>query len=491
MSHHSSIANFPFLAILISTEFDFDNPPKLSSVPVTRAFDESVRVKEQARADAIAAVEAVSSDGFKEITNTINLTVPKITNGFPYTTLNFGRKKSLLEIFSCFFPVDFVVKVLVARTRGKAAEKFFFKRNGAGNSFIMKYNYKEIMQFISIFIFILGENDAPKKSDGPNGKALRTAITNARASLMAVLDAEDRKKVIGIDRLERLFAHFYIGEEFQDEFNQILLDTIGLFGEQYSGDEKADKFLGVSPLVRKTPNKPAKITIWHYQACCILKDGSPYCTYLKTHRTKDGLPMKIDVPTCDWGDQILEKGGKATTLFMDKLYHTQSGLGYLRSRNVTYIVSAMAQRAAEFCAMTWDKVTKQGEWSGIYNKEKKIGFVDYWSPIKTIDRKHVMSYNLTLTVGRPRRVNEIPIWHIYGLGFKACDEMNSRLNGNRFPHRRGGKHTRGDEAHIFAFHMSILMQNTLSAYTDSNECARPSMRDACRELSSKLMRANI
>lgn len=288
-----------FLATLISTEFNFNNPPKSSSVPVARAFDESIRVKEAARAEAIAAAEAVTADGFEEITNTINLTVPHIKNGFHFTTLNFGRKKSLLEIFSSFWPVDFVVKVLVARTRGKAAEKYFFKRNGSGNGLIMKYNYKDIMQFLSIFIYILGENNAPKKSNGPNGKALRKAIIDAQQCLIATLDPEDRSKVIGVDRLERLFAHFYIGEEFQDEFNQILLDYIEVYGEQYSGDEKADKFLGNSPLVRLTPNKPSKITIWHYQACCILKDGSPYCTYLKTHRTKDGLPMKIDVPTCD------------------------------------------------------------------------------------------------------------------------------------------------------------------------------------------------
>ena len=143
-----------FLATLISTEFNFNNPPKSSSVPVARAFDESVRVEEAARAEAIAAAEAVTADGFEEITNTINLTVPHIKNGFHFTTLNFGRKKSLLEIFSSFWPVDFVVKVLVARTRGKAAEKYFFKRNGSGNGLIMKYNYKDIMQFLSIFIYI-------------------------------------------------------------------------------------------------------------------------------------------------------------------------------------------------------------------------------------------------------------------------------------------------------------------------------------------------
>eukprot|EP00957_Ditylum_brightwellii_P046009 3490298-Ditylum_brightwellii.AAC.1 len=62
-------------------------------------------------------------------------------------------------------------------------------------------------------------------------------------------------------------------------FNDVILS----FGNGFYGDEKLFRYTGQSGYVRKVPNKPAHIGLWHYQGIIVLKSGDPYLVSTQMH----------------------------------------------------------------------------------------------------------------------------------------------------------------------------------------------------------------
>ena len=54
-----------------------------------------------------------------------------------------------------------------------------------------------------------------------------------------------------------------------------------LLGEVLCGDEKLFRFTGKGGIVRKGPNKPAKVGIWHYQGTVMYSNGEPFLVYTR------------------------------------------------------------------------------------------------------------------------------------------------------------------------------------------------------------------
>ena len=78
-------------------------------------------------------------------------------------------------------------------------------------------------------------------------------------------------------------------------------NAIKSLGEGFSGDEKLFRFTGPSGYVRKVPNKPAKVGLWHYQGVVQLKSGLPYLLCTKMHNVlkKDFSSVKCHTVMCD------------------------------------------------------------------------------------------------------------------------------------------------------------------------------------------------
>ena len=49
------------------------------------------------------------------------------------------------------------------------------------------------------------------------------------------------------------------------------------------------RFTGKGGIVRKVPNKPARVGIWHYQAVVTLPDELPYLVYTRVHNTSANM----------------------------------------------------------------------------------------------------------------------------------------------------------------------------------------------------------
>ena len=100
------------------------------------------------------------------------------------------------------------------------------------------------------------------------------------------------------------------------------------------------RFTGKGGIVRKVPNKPARVGIWHYQAVVTLPDELPYLVYTRVHNTSAN--MGENTPTSmivlEWAD-IIQSFRQPTTLAMDSYYLDNNGRQRLLERGVRYVAA--------------------------------------------------------------------------------------------------------------------------------------------------------
>ena len=90
-------------------------------------------------------------------------------------------------------------------------------------------------------------------------------------------------------------------------------------GDYILGNEKLFKFTRRIGYVCMVPKKPAKIVLWHFQACILLECGLPYMVYSRMHIS---LPEMRQTMEChdiikDWASLIVERGenGKNNVIY--------------------------------------------------------------------------------------------------------------------------------------------------------------------------------
>ena len=69
-------------------------------------------------------------------------------------------------------------------------------------------------------------------------------------------------------------------------------------GKVLCGDEKLFRFTGKGGSVRKVPNDPAKVGIWHYQGTVILSNGEVFLMYTRVHDTASNMGEYPDRKYC-------------------------------------------------------------------------------------------------------------------------------------------------------------------------------------------------
>jgi len=63
----------------------------------------------------------------------------------------------------------------------------------------------------------------------------------------------------------------------------------------------------------------------------------------------------------------------------------------------------------------------------------------------------------------------IPGYELYKQLFEVCDRFNRGLHDKSFPHKRGGKKTKGDLGCAHDFLFACILQNTFNVYDELNK----------------------
>ena len=86
--------------------------------------------------------------------------------------------------------------------------------------------------------------------------------------------------------------------------NAPTFSLLSSLGEILCGDEKLFRFTGKGGIVRKVPNKPAIVGIWHYQATVMLSNGEPFLEHTRVHGTASNLGESTQTTSIVLGWQI-------------------------------------------------------------------------------------------------------------------------------------------------------------------------------------------
>ena len=110
-------------------------------------------------------------------------------------------------------------------------------------------------------------------------------------------------------------------------------------GETLCCDEKLFRFTGKGGIVRKVPNKPARVGIRHYQAVVTLSGELPF-VYTRVHHTSantgDRTPTSMMV--LEWAE-IVKSFQQPTTLAMDCYYLDNNDRQCLLERGVRCVAA--------------------------------------------------------------------------------------------------------------------------------------------------------
>jgi len=324
-------------------------------------------------------------------------------------------------------------------------------------------NIRMIYQTLALSIRIQGLQNRPLRNeqhDRPLRNSIKLAIEHFKRRFPDV-------KILSQYKFERLVSiPLFISEHFElisRNFQRIVL----MLGDCVAGDEKLFRFTGDSKDIRLVFSKPDRIGLWFYQLCSPTASGGSYLLWAKLHDSDPsiGRVLSVSVIVNSWTNIVQTIGQPETILTMDSYYLDRAGKNLLAASQVKYIAAITEDRFKPFYELTQPKITKRGEWTGLYNPNSSEIVVLYYSNDKNIGKKMVISNCMVKSRGKlPKEL--IPVYDLYKLTFRACDIYNSQLCDCTWPHKKGGKDTPGDLGVHHDFILSCILQNVFNYYTD-------------------------
>lgn len=85
---------------------------------------------------------------------------------------------------------------------------------------------------------------------------------------------------MGIAMAKVFLSKLVMNEDDERYLSTQFVSIIDSLGQWVAGDEKLFKFAGRSTILRLVPKKPDKLSIWNYELCGRLRDGSLYLLYV-------------------------------------------------------------------------------------------------------------------------------------------------------------------------------------------------------------------
>jgi hypothetical protein len=108
-----------------------------------------------------------------------------------------------------------------------------------------------------------------------------------------------------------------------------------------------------------------------------------------------------------------------------------------------------------------------GEWKGLYNDTTSQLFVYHFDRQKGVGKKYNFSHGFKRYTDK-RKISEckemIPAYDYYKTFFECCDNFNRGLKDKHWPHKRGGKGTKGEYGNHNDFFLACILQNTFNSW---------------------------
>ena len=178
-------------------------------------------------------------------------------------------------------------------------------------------------------------------------------------------------------------------------------------------------------IVRKVPNKPAKVGIWHYRGTVMLSNGEPFLVEVHDTASSMGESTQTASIVLEWAD-LVQKFNQPTVICMDSYYLDNVGRQLLKDRGVRYIAALKPDRFRILTNLLKPQVNNTGDSSWVWNKARGEATVYHKSRDKSIGEKFGLSNCFAMTPNKMRR-HEVRIY----------DEYKAMFSGfNRQPHNR-------------------------------------------------------
>jgi len=345
----------------------------------------------------------------------------------------------------------------------------------------MNITTSDIWQTLAIQVYIIGNQQKPTENV-KNIAPLRKAITDAKNYLIG--ENMNKKGVVSDANARKLTTIINLctyEAEIRSNFQKMILKL----GDSVAGDEKLFHFTGESGLVRLVISKPDRVGLWFYELCCKLSNNKPYLLYSRLQKVDN---PELETITCkeivkDWCD-IIDYTGNATNdcsnspnkhtfLACDSYYMSSDSRSLLKDYDINYTASVSKHRFGPECNFIHDGVADEpGEHKTIYNDETKELLTYHYDTQKGVGKKYNLSRGLTLKTDKSalkKCDGIIPGYELYKQLFEVCDRFNRGLHDKSFPHKRGGKKTKGDLGCAHDFLFACILQNTFNVYDELNK----------------------
>ena len=140
---------------------------------------------------------------------------------------------------------------------------------------------------------------------------------------------------------------------------------------------------------------------------------------------------------------------------------------YLNEHEVKYIGAINPNRFKVQCDMLRRKVRKVGDCAGIFNKSTGEIIIQYYAKAehgqKEAKIRTAMS-NAYQRLAHPGTHHHRPAIDAYKKKFGVCDLFNRQIKYRIWPHRHGGKGTKGERGQQDSFVLGCILLNTFNAY---------------------------
>ena len=468
-SNHIVLSNY--IVPLYSVNTMQKRPPSVLSLKELVADTRKKRKSEK------LIVSSVSADGW--------VMIDKIRDAFDFQALDKNNSFALLDfspfdsqadIFCRLYP-QLLVESIVQRVQDTSPTLFTY---GSGKS--ISLSMQKIYKFLAIKIRVQGLHAVPQKNEH-NVKAQRKAFQLAREYFAFKFPASTP---VGINFIEQMHNTLIITPAEDNLLSDILLSSIVTLGQWTAGDEKLFHFTGRSALVRKVPNKPAKIGIWSYELTVRLSNDKSYLIYVHCQNANSNVGESIPPHYIikDWGQIVKKKGQEKTMLVADSYYLDASGKALLEEMNVKYVCSVQKQRFHKLVQVVQPSVTQPGQWDAMWNDTDKTLFVYFWDMREEVGKKYLLTNAFKKEAGKKLKYS-VPGYDEYNHMFSTCDYFNKDLHDCSFPHKKGGKNRKGDLAQLNDFYFTSILMNIRNAWGSFHNDL-PDFKSFCESLADQL-----
>lgn len=420
-----------------------------------------------ARNERLARMAKSADQGWEKVDlDAHRFSLPKLSENLSFAAVDRSRTTTLLDIFLAILTPDILTATWEAFPPeywcyGSGVHKGTF--NGG------KLSLKFVYAFFAVYIFIVGEQNAPKEG-ARSKKPLLAAITRAVTHFRSL---SPNKQIPSFSLLSRFWGRFYIPTEVWPSICQNFQNLLTRPGRCLAGDEKLLHFTGDSAYIRLVPSKPDRIGLWFFQLVVILEGGYPYLVHTRfcNSSTESGESIPVNTVVKEWAKVVKyfveTKKSEPPVLIFDSYYTDNEGRNYLNQNNVKFIGAVMTSRFRNLMDNLiehGDMVEKPGQTASIFNSQTNELFVHHWDVLTAVGKKYVISNAFERVPATRANTGIVPAYDQYKGLFNACDKFNRNLHDRKYCHRAGGNVRSGENGHTFKFLMASILQNTLNAF---------------------------